>query len=59
MQSTVIVDAEATFKRSDWIGVKKKYHNVYLLTDSEAYVVVVMYQKTMAKNGKHEPSLPC
>ena len=28
MQCTIIVDAEAIFKKSDWIGVNKKYHNV-------------------------------
>ena len=28
MQSTIIVDAEAIFEKSDWIGVNKKYRNV-------------------------------
>jgi len=28
MQPTIIVNAEATFKKSDWIGVNKKYHDV-------------------------------
>jgi hypothetical protein len=30
MQHTIVVDAEATFKESDWIGVNKKYQKVPL-----------------------------
>ena len=55
MQSTIIVDAKAIFKTSDWIGVNKKYHNVppeVLDARNAAVQVPELQSKDLLPSGK-------